>query len=190
MADNQSSYPNKNRDNLSLVLEKIRAYKKSKENEEGHISLSDIMAQNIPALNEAIRLFAPIERHISERIELVHKARHTMREYLKMKSFILDVHVFNIARHVGLRDTLSQQKMRTDIELEMEENLKNMTLLSARLANENNSTLDKDLAYNELNSLIHDLSYRLYSYKPHYQSYLADNNSDTQVMYVSEYLVN
>lgn len=181
MAHNQSSHPNKNHDNLLSVLKKIRDYKKS--TEEGYTSLSDVTVPKMPDLDEAIRLIAPIQRTLSDHIILVHEARDIMREYLKMKSFILDNYVVNIAHHAGLHDTASQQKMRANIEGEMEENLKNLTVLSARLANEVNSALDKDLAYNELNSLIHDLSYRVHSYRPHYQSYLADNDRHCEVMY-------
>jgi hypothetical protein len=185
MAHNHASHSNhiseEEKNKLTLILQKIRNLKETHDN--GYACLLDTSHKKTPDIDETIRLVAPIKKSLTEHILLVHKARDIMREYLKMKSFILDTYVMTVAHNAGLRDSASQQKMRHDIDIEMQENLKNVANLSTRLANETGSPLDKDLAHSELKLLVHDLSYRINSYRRYYQSHLADINHESECIY-------
>ena len=184
MSDNETTGKSKIRDTVLSALREIRDLKNTHHKNSAYNTLLDTSHDIKTSENDAIiHCVAPIKRTICDHLVLVHKARNIMSEYLSMKSFILDVYVLQIAKNIGLRDMASQQKMRVDIKNEMEENFKNLTNLSARLASEKGSALDKDLVHIELKALTHDLSYRLSAYQPYYQSYLADNNCESQLLY-------
>lgn len=183
MGQNETLQNHKNRNNLLLVIKKIRELQQANKTETGYESLLDTQAKKTNNFNDEIRIVAPIQRTIAEHLELINNARNILREYLQMKSFILDTYVSQIIRSVGISDETSQEKIRNDIKNEMEENFKNLTNLSARIANEKNSALDKDLTHNELKLLVQDLSCRVEAYKPYYQSYLVDSDENTQILY-------
>lgn len=187
MSDKDTEQKNKIRDTILSSLREIRNLRNNTPDKKNYNTLLDTNAKKNNATCEddayTIRYVAPIQRTITQHLVLVHKARNLMSEYLSMKDFILDIYVTQIANKIGLTDIMSQQKMRVDIKNEMEENFKNLTHLSARLANEKGSSLDKDLAHNELKALTEDLSYRLNAYQPYYQSYLADNLQNSEILY-------
>jgi hypothetical protein len=184
MSDNNGFEKNKIRDTVLSALKEIRHLRNVNHKDNAYNALLDTTYDaKISDDDMVIHGVAPIKRTICEHLVLVHKARNIMSEYLTMKSFILDVYALQIAKNIGLRDVPSQQKMRIDIKNEMEENFKNLTNLSARLASEKGSALDKDLVHIELKALTHDLSYRLGAYQPYYQSYLADNHCESQLLY-------
>jgi Tfp pilus assembly protein PilO len=181
---NDISEKNKVRNNIVATLEEMSDLKTMSKDFDGYHSLLDTAVRRVPKKQETIRLIAPIDRTIAEHILLVHKAQDILAKYLKMKTFILDVYSVQIAKNIGLKDIESQNKLRDDIKKEMEENLQNLTNLSTRIASEKSSALDKGLAYNELKSLTQDLSHRIHTYNPHYQSYLTDNDCQCEILYV------
>ncbi|MFT6072566.1 MAG: hypothetical protein ACJARD_001219 [Alphaproteobacteria bacterium] len=168
---------------IFMALKKIREFKNTPIADTGYNAFMDTNASQMPCLDNAMRIVAPMQRSIMDHISLVQKARMILKDYLKMKSFILDIYAPSIALEAGLYDREAQEKMAQSIALEMEDNLKSLTTLSSRLANEAGSRLDKELAHNELKALTDDLLYRVASYKRHHQSYLMDQNSESQIMY-------
>ena len=185
MNNNDTAHKHKMSDAVLLALKEMKNMRNEHKKQNSYNALLDTTSKKASSQgdNHTIRFIAPLQKTISQHLILVHKARDLMSEYLSMKSFILDVYGIEIAKKIGFHDTASQQKMRVDIKNEMEENFKNLTNLSARLASEKGSALDKDLAHNELRALTEDLRCRLNAYQPYYQAYLADNHCDSKILY-------
>lgn len=180
---NDTRQKNKLHDTLITTLKDVYEFKKEAGILEGYSSLLDTTIRKSKNASETTRLIAPIDRSVAEQVLLVHKAQDVLSKYLKIKPFILDVHVAQMAKNIGLTSSDAQDKMREDIKKEMEENLTHLTNLSARLASDKASSLDKGLAYNELKALIQDLTYRIKAYHPYYQSYLIDKESESETVY-------
>lgn len=173
MSDQNHSNKYSNFNDLSTMLLRTKHHKHNGD------YTSFIDTQVPEDIFEHVHQVVPIQKNLVDHLKLVKKARKVIQDYLTMKGFILDIFVKNISQQAGLSDQHSQKKVRDQIENEMNETLEKITMLSANIGKVNGSSLEKDLVYNELNSLIHDLTYRLKSYQRHYQSYLADLHYET-----------
>lgn len=167
---------------LFKAFSRLKVADKSSHINTDYKNLSD-MTGCVDLLDDTMHMVVPMERELADHIKLIRKSRKIMQEYLNKKYFILQIYAPSVAQKSGLQTEKEIHNFIQNIAQEMEENLKQMAALSARMGNENARPLDKDIAYNELKSLTDDIIYRLASYNVHYQSYLLDNNGIAEVLY-------
>jgi|GEM_PF-5402157 len=167
--------------NMMAIFQKFNG-KKSNDIGNDYQSLSDTFASK-DLLDNTMHMLVPMQRSVIDNIALVQKARTILQQYLKIKNFILDVHAPSVAKDAGIESPQEVQKFITKIASEMEETLKEVAHLSAKVAHEKSGALDKQIAYNELKALCDDLNYRLASYQRHHQSYLLDDNMVAEVLF-------
>ena len=160
-------------------LKAIDSVKQAEKNNT-YIALSDMSA---PLQKEEEMelgpMFAIAKRSTEEYLILLQRAQNTLKEYMDMKDFILEIFVNFALSGMSLSSTKKKsESMRKDatkmIKAEMEDNIKALSNMAATLSSGKANDLNKSVTYNELYNLVRDLECRMEQYRPYYQSYVVD----------------
>lgn len=169
----------KSHDRLVKFLKAIDSVKKAEKNN-NYIALSDTTA---PLEKDEEMDFGPIfaiaKRSTEEYLVLLQRAQNTLKEYMNMKDFILEVFVgFAVggmsARSGKMVKTNAKESAAKKIKAEMDGNFKALSAMAATLSSSKTNDLNKSVTYNELYNLVHDLECRMEQYRPYYHSYIVD----------------
>lgn len=136
-----------------------------KDNKEAYTKLSDNYKKNVYFPEDRDSHKIVVKAHQPEEyVVLMERTKDVIKEYNDMKDFI--VNDFLIA---GMTS-----KNKQDIKEEIEENLTSLTSMTNILSSNTHAVLQKDIIFNELQTLVGDLEYRVASYRPYFQSHLLD----------------
>ncbi|MEM6603862.1 MAG: hypothetical protein AAF621_07410, partial [Pseudomonadota bacterium] len=149
----------------------------------GKKSYSDLVDIIVPEKAEAAentRTIAIAYRSKMDCLELITRAQNIITEYSEMKDFILDVFVpFAAGGMTALPSKDTEQKIQKEavnrIKSEIDQNFKDLTVMTASLVHKQGTELHKSVTYNDLRDLVTDLECRITQYRPYYQSYVVDN---------------
>jgi hypothetical protein len=105
---------------------------------------------------------------------LLEKTQYIVKEYMLMKDFIVDNFVPFMSENITAHADICKQ-MQDDVKGEMNDILKHMTAMASILSDKKQTALHKNIVFNELQNLVHDIECRIQHYRPYYQSYILDN---------------
>jgi len=169
----------KSHDRLVKFLKAIDSVKQAEKNN-SYIALSDTTAPLQKDDEIGIGPMFAIAKHSTEDyLILLQRTQNTLKEYMNMKDFILEVFVgFAVggmsARSGKMVNASAKNDAAKIIKAEMDENFKALSNMAAALSSRKTNALNKSVTYNELYNLVRDLECRMEQYRPYYHSYMVD----------------
>ena len=137
-------------------------------------SLSDKKIPYFTDDSDYVRMLVISDHSLADYLLLLEKTQYIVKEYMLMKDFIVDNFVPFMSENITVDADICKQ-MQDDIKGEMNDILKHMTAMASILSDKKQTALHKNIVFNELQNLVHDIEYRIQHYRPYYQSYILDN---------------